>query len=73
MSRINALISVVAAAAVAFVIGYMVGSSAVGDGESPITPEQAAKLPTVAKGIAMCPSKGPEHAKVTILEFSEFQ
>jgi predicted PurR-regulated permease PerM len=74
MSRLNALLSIVAVGVVAFFVGYIVGTSAVEQGEeTPITAEQAAKLPTVAKGIEMCPDKGPKDAKVTILEFSEFQ
>jgi len=72
MSKVNALISMLAVAAVAFFIGYVVGPAPPED-ETAISPEQAAKLPTVAKGIEMCPRMGPVHPKVTILEFSEFQ
>jgi len=72
MSKANALLSMLAVAVVAFLVGYVVGSSTTEE-EIAISPEQAAKLPTVAKGVAMCPSKGGEEPKVTILEFSEFQ
>jgi len=73
MSRANILGVMVTVAVVAFVIGYIVGSSGSEEEEGPLTAEQAAKLPTVAKGIEMCPFKGADPAKVTILEFTEFQ
>jgi hypothetical protein len=74
MSRLNAILSIFAVGVVAFFLGYVVGTASVAEPEeTTITPEQAAKLPTVAKGIDMAPFKGPKDAKVTILEFSEFQ
>ena len=73
MNRLNAIITIAAVGVVAFLIGYVVGTASVEDGETTITPEQAAKLPTVAKAVEMAPYKGAEHAKVTILEFTEFQ
>lgn len=74
MSRLNAILSIFAVGVVAFFLGYVVGGAAnAPEEETTITPEQAAKLPTAAKGIDMAPFKGPKDAKVTILEFSEFQ
>ncbi len=73
MSKVNVILSLVATAVVAFVIGYVVGSRGTPDGESTITAEQAAELPTVAKGVEHCPQKGGEKPKVTILEFIDFQ
>jgi hypothetical protein len=74
MSRLNALLSIAAVGVIAFFLGYVAGTASVEEGgEIPITAEQAAELPTVAKGIDMAPFKGPKDAKVTILEFSEFQ
>jgi hypothetical protein len=74
MSKTNFIVSLVVVAGIAFAVGYIVGGSMKDDGGEPtVTAEQAAKLPTVAKGIEMCPSLGPEGAKVTVLEFSEFQ
>lgn len=73
MNRANFFLSLLVVAGLAFFIGYVVGSSTVVDEEGAISAEQAAKLPTIAKAIDMAPFKGSKHAKVTILEFSEFQ
>ncbi len=73
MNRLNVLLSVVAVAVVAFVVGYIVGASTTEEGETPISEEKIKSLPTVAKGIEHCPFKGPAEAKVTIVEFTDYQ
>ena len=39
----------------------------------PASPDVAKEQPSVAKGIEHCPTLGPEHAKVTIVEWTDFQ
>jgi len=73
MSKVNVILSLVATAVVAFLIGYVVGSHGTPEGESAITAEQAAELPTVAKGVEHCPARGGANPKVTILELIDFQ
>lgn len=77
MNKGNLVATVVAALVLGFVAGYIVGTGSGGNGKSPVvgdvTKEDIEKFPVVAKGLVDNPSHGPEDAKVTILEFSEFQ
>lgn len=72
MSKLNLILSLAAVAVVAFLVGYVVGSSSKKE-EPVVSTDAAANLPTVALGIQHCPSKGPEHAKATIIEFTDYQ
>jgi len=72
MTRLNLALSLAAVAVVAFLVGYVVGSSGVKE-ETIVSPDQAAKLPTVAKGLEHCPAKGADNAKVSIIEFTDYQ
>lgn len=75
MSKLNVLLSMAAVAVVAFLVGYMVGASSVDEGADgvKIDVDKVKQLPTVAKGIEHCPYKGAEEAKVTIVEFTDYQ
>jgi hypothetical protein len=74
MSKLNTVLSLVAVGVVAFVVGYIVGGST-GPKQEPgaVIPEEAATLPTVAKGLEHCFARGAQAAKVSIVEFSDFQ
>ena len=78
MNKGNLVATVVAALVLGFVAGYVVGSGSSQKGgglpgAADVSAEDVDKYPAVAKGLADNPSYGPEDAKVTILEFSEFQ
>ncbi|MBM4371973.1 MAG: hypothetical protein FJ098_09980 [Deltaproteobacteria bacterium] len=77
MSMGNLAATVVAALALGFGAGYLVGAGGGGKGGDAvlgdISVKDAEKYPAVAKGLVDNPSYGPEDARVTILEFSEFQ
>jgi len=78
MNKGNLVATVIAALVLGFVAGYVVGSGSGGSGDglpgdAEVTAGDVDKYPAVAKGLVDNPSYGPADAKVTILEFSEFQ
>ena len=75
MNKLNVLLSLAAVAVVAFLVGYMVGASSVEEASDGVTidVDKGKALPTVAKGIEHCPFKGAEVAKVTIVEYTDYQ
>ena len=79
MSKGNLIATVVAALVLGFVGGYIAGSGSGGGkgealpGAADVSVDDVDKYPAVAKALEANPSYGPEDAKVTILEFSEFQ
>ena len=78
MNKGNLVATVVAALVLGFVAGYIAGSGTSEKGGAlpgaeDVSAEDVDKYPGVAKGLVDNPSYGPADAKVTILEFSEFQ
>ena len=79
MTKGNLAASVVAALVVGFVAGYVVGTGkapgakGAGAGIDDISAANMDKYPAVAKGLVGHPAVGPEHAKVTIVDLSDFQ
>ena len=73
MNKTNWILSLVAVAVLAFVGGYITGNSGSDEDVEPISADKLAKFPEAAPGAENCPFKGPDHAKVTIVEFTDFQ
>ncbi|GEM_PF-4495478 len=73
MARKNLIMILVAAAAVAGIAGYLIYNAAK-KADGPVVAQSVLDAtPSLAKGLEWCPSKGPEAAKVTMVEFTDFQ
>lgn len=73
MKQWNWILTVAAVGLATGIVGYMVGSAGSKTDGPPVAQNVIDEAPSAALGLEWCPSKGPANAKVTVLEFTDFQ
>jgi protein-disulfide isomerase len=76
MNKANTLFTVVIALGIGFFVGYVVGGAGTkkaGSAEETIDTADVDKYPSEAKGLIGAPVHGKKHAKVHMIEISDFQ
>ena len=73
MKQMNWIATVAAVGVATGIVGYLVGSAGNKADGPPVAQNVIDEAPTAALGLEGCPFKGPANAKVTMIEFTDFQ
>lgn len=73
MKQSNWILTVAAVGLATGIVGYLVGSAGSKTDGPPIAQNVIDETPSEALGLEWCPAKGPAAAKVTMIEFTDFQ